>query len=191
MRQLTLLTLLLLTPLHAQEAPTAQDLRALRIAKAALVWRASAPWSFSPALAERLCSEHERYGIAADWWYSLANARYASGLNPRMSYRAGGMWARGLMDCTQRNAPPSAFADLGSADLFNPHVSIRNHCIEAGQYHQRTGRQGWALQRMVFLPSRPDCQRAWAEERKWRRVECTHLRILAQGYATGKLGDNP
>jgi len=154
-----------------------------RRAKCRAVWAASAPWSYSPELADFFVADHERRGIGPECWYSLCNARYSSGLRPKMSFRAGGMWARGLMDCTQLNGPRSAFRDLGTCDLFNPKVSIRNHCLEAAAFHAKTGREGWALQRKVFLPRSPDGRRAWAEVGKWRRVERRHLSYLAKWYA--------
>jgi len=173
-------TLLLLTTLTSPGTDTAVHQE--RVAKCRAIWQASAPWSYSPELAEFFVTEHERQCVGDQWWWSLCNARYASGLNPRMSCRGGGMWSRGLMDCTQLNRPRSAFRDLGTANLFDARVSIRNHCFEAGDYHRWTGREGWSLLRMVFLPRSPDGRRARAEVPKWRRVERQHQRYLQSWY---------
>jgi len=93
------------------------------------------------------------------------------------------MWARGLMDCTQRNGPRRRFRDLGTCDLFDARVSIRNHCLEASNLHRETGREGYSLLRAVFKPSKPDGKRARREELKWQRVEKQHLTILQSWYA--------
>ena len=151
---------------------------ALRRAKCRLLWRTVALWSYSEDLCEFFVAEHERIGLSADWYYSFCNAAHASGLNPRMSFRKGTVWARGLMDCTQRNGPCSAFRDLGSCDLFKPRVSIRNHCLEMNSLHRRSGREGWDLQRMVFLPRSPDGWRARKEQRKWQAKDRTFRAIL-------------
>ena len=173
--------LLNLPPALPTPAP-ALTISELRRAKCAYLWARVAPWSYSKGLCEFFVSEHEHIGLSADWYYSFCNAAHASGLNPRMSCRKGTMWARGLMDCTQRNGPYSAFRDLGSCDLFKPRVSIRNHCLEMNSLHTRSGREGWDLQRMVFLPRSPDGWRARKEERKWHAKDRTFRAIIADWY---------
>lgn len=166
----------------------------LRRAKCAYLWQRVNPKSFDPKLVAFFCREYEQAGIGPEWWFAFANWVYASGLNPRMSCRDGKLWARGLADCTQRNGPVKAFADLGSTDLFNPFVSVRNDRLETERYHKQTGLEGWALRRKVFLPGTPR-RWSWAqaearrmqEQRRWQRVEKRHLCLLSAGYAAGKL----
>jgi hypothetical protein len=161
-------------------APSASELRR---AKCAYLWARVAPWSYSKGLCGFFVNEHERIGLGSDWYYSFCNAAHASGLNPRMSFRKGGMWARGLMDCTQRNGPRSAFRDLGSCDLFKPKVSIRNHCLEMNSLHRQSRREGWSLQRAVFLPRSPDGWRARREQRKWQAKDRAFRAIMADWYS--------
>lgn len=158
--------------------------------KLTYLWKRYHAHSYSPQLVDRWCREHERYGIADLWYASFCNMSYASCLRPDMSCRGGGLWARGLCDCTQLNAPWSAFADLpGPRSLFNPHVSIRNHCIELSQ-KVRCGYDYWAALRAVFLPGAPNGSRAWAEQARWNRFDRQYQPALAMYFRERVKGYN-
>ena len=93
-----------LNPPSALPTPTpALTISELRRIKCAYLWARVAPGSYTKALCEFFVSEHERIGLSADWYYSFCNAAHASGLNPRMSFRKGTMWARGLMESPRGN----------------------------------------------------------------------------------------
>ena len=136
--------------------------------KLSRLWKKFYSHSYSPQIVEWWCSEHERYGIGDLWYASFCNMSYASGLNPRMSCRGGGLWARGLCDCTQLNGTRRDFADIGSTDLLDPRVSIRNHCIELSE-KVRHGYRDWEALRAVFLPNSPNGRRAMQEQHRWER----------------------
>ena len=158
-----------------------------RRGKLDFLWQALNAASYTPARAEFFCREHELQGIAADWWYSLLYAESGSSLEPRMTYSDGGMTARGIMDCTERQYPlAQALRRFGRWNLYDVECSIANHCFQAGCIHRGTGREGYALMRAVFKPDSPDGGRAYREQRKWERIERRHLRLLRDYYSTCK-----
>ena len=188
MLRLTLAAVLSAATVAAQPLTDAQ---VARRAKCQYLWQRLNATSYTPDRAAFFCHEHELQGIAEEWWYSLIYAYSGSdGLNPRMRYSAGGMTARGLMDCTERQYPlDQALRRFGRWDLYDVECSIANHCYQAGCIHRNTGREEYALMRAVFLPRSPDGRRARREQRRWQRIERRHLGLLAAGYASGAIGE--
>ena len=158
-----------------------------RRAKLTYLWKKYHAHSYSPALVERWCAEHERYGIADLWYISFCNMAYASCLRPNMSCRGGGLWARGLCDCTQLNGSWRDFRDIGSTDLFNPHVSIRNHCIELAA-KVRCGYDYWEALRAVFLPGSPNGGRSMQEQYRWSHYDGQYKPALAMYFREARRG---
>jgi len=165
------------------------DAQVARRDKCAYLWQRLNAASYTPDHADFFCREHELQGIAEEWWYSFLYAYSGSdGLNPRMTYSAGGMTARGLMDCTERQYPlDQALRRFGRWSLYDVECSIANHCYQAGCIRRNTGREGYALMRAVFLPRSPDGRRARREQRRWQRIERRHLGLLSAGYTSGEL----
>ena len=146
------------------------------------VWKTLYPWSYSQELADFFIQEHNRYGFLTYWKRSLVYGACGSSLKSNMTYSAGGMTTRGLMDCTQFNASKSEFADMGRVSLHNPKVSIRNHLIEMQEYHSK-GYAGWKLLRKVFIgPKNPNGRRAMSEYRKWLRKNTKHESVIQSWY---------
>ena len=163
---------------------------AARREKCAYLWRTLNAKTYAPSLVEAFCREHEMQGIAASWWHSFIYAHSGSdGLNPRMRYSAGGMTARGLMDCTERQYPlAQALRRFRKVDFYDTYFSIANHCFQAMCIHQSTGREGFALMRAVFLPRSPDGGRAWEEQNvRWASRDRRFRKLLAEGYRDGAL----
>ena len=131
------------------------------------LWQALAPWSYDPALCEFFVAEHRRRGIGKEWRYSFCYGFSGSGMVARMTYSAGGMTARGLMDCTELQIPRAeALRRFGTTDLHNERLSIANHCAQAAA----EGGTGWQRMRRVFLPGSPEGARAYKEQRRWESI---------------------
>jgi len=158
-------------PLHSAHlsALQSQDRRA----KCRVVWQASAPWSYSPGLADFFVGEHERRGIGPEWWYSLVYGKGNFGLT--IGKRAPGL-CYGPLDVKW----PGMAREVGARcpnDLRNPRLNIKAHCAEMAYYHRKTGREGFALLATVFYPASP------REYSRWRPVEKQHRAILAKWQA--------
>jgi hypothetical protein len=156
----------------------------------AYVWQRLAPWSFSVSRCEFFVAEHERQGIAAEWPASWCYGMSGSSMKPSMTYSAGGMTARGLMDATELQYPREQCRKrFGTTSLHDPQVSIATHVFQAAGIHHNTGRRGFSLMRAVFLPRAPDGGRARQEERRWRGIAGRMNKLLAaEGNAAGELG---
>jgi hypothetical protein len=134
-------------------------------------WQKMAPWSFAVARCEFFVNEHERQGIKGEWPYSFAYGMSGSSMRPGMSYSAGGMTARGLMDATELQYPRGqCLKRFGTTSLHDPQVSIATHVYQAAGIHRHTGRTGFSLMRAVFLPRAPDGGRARQEQRRWESI---------------------
>lgn len=142
--------------------------------KCRLLWSTHAPWSYSPDLADYLCSEHERRGIGPEWYFSLIYGMANFGL--RVGATAPGR-CYGPMDvkwpyCARSDAERLlAGRAWHQGILRDPYVNIACHTGEMARLHERTGRTGMALIRSVFYPAAPygrACNR-WAS--RWERVE--------------------
>jgi hypothetical protein len=145
----------------------------LRREKCRAVWQATAPWSYSRELSDYFVAEHERQGIAAEWWYSLAWGKANFGLT--LGKRAPGL-CYGPMDVKWPNGAKAAGAKRPD-DLRNPYTNIRAYCSLAGHWHRTTGRSGFRLLAITFYPARPH------EYPRWRPVEKQHQAILTRWYA--------
>jgi hypothetical protein len=177
---------LVIAALTLAGAGAGQDLHALRVAKCSHLWRTMAPWSYRAELVDYFIGEHERAGIGSEWFYSLLYGHSGSGLVANMTYSAGGMTARGLMDCTETHLPRAeALRRFGTTNLHNPWVSIATHVRQTQGLRKRTGRSGMALMRSVFLPARPDSGRAWREQRvRWEPRAARMRSHLSDWYCT-------
>jgi hypothetical protein len=187
------------SPAPTPGQPTLSPEQALRREQCATLWRQLYPWSYSPQLVDFFCGEHERAGMPEMWRYSLVYGASGSELRPNMVCRGGGMVSRGLMDCSwtfaaghRRQLEPllSGIRPWGPEALFDPWVSIRCHVLELAGYRQQTGREGWDLLRVVFLPASPDGARTRREQRRWLRLEGRHQSALAaqERVARGERG---
>lgn len=145
----------------------------LRREKCRAVWQATAPWSYSRELSDYFVSEHERLGIAAEWWYSLVYGKANFGLT--IGKRAPGL-CYGPMDVKWPNGAKAAGATKPD-DLRNPRTNIRAYCALASHWHRTTGRTGFRLLAITYYPARPH------EYPRWRPVEKQHQAILAKWYA--------
>lgn len=161
----------------AATAVSAQDLHAVRVAKARYVWRHIAPWSYRPALADFFVSEHERLGIGPEWPYSLCYGFSNFGLT--IGKRAPGK-CFGPMDCKWPGFARQAGCKRPD-DLRDPYRNITAHCLEMAYYHGRTGETGMALLARVFYPARPMYYHRWKPT--WARL----LAVLAAGYRAGEV----
>jgi hypothetical protein len=182
-------------PAPTAALPALSPEQALRRDKCAALWRQLYPWSYSPKLVDFFCGEHERAGMPDLWWHSLVYGASGSELRPSMICRGGGMVSRGLMDCSWTFAADhrgrlepllgvakqlSGSRPWGPEALFDPWVSIRCHVLELACYRRQTGRDGWDLLRVVFLPASPDGARTRREQRRWLRLEGRHEVALAR-----------
>ena len=187
----TLIALLLATgAAHAQPANLPGKHEAdLRLRKCAYIWVRLEPCHFSRDISDFFVQEHARAGIPGEWLVSLVYAHSGSGLDPGMTYSAGGMTARGLMDATELQYPRGqCLRRFGTTDLHDPWVSIATHVYQAAGIHASSGREGMALLRAVFLPQAPDGQRAWQEQTgRWEPRDARFRRIVAAGYASGAI----
>jgi len=172
-----LLALLLAAPAYTQQAEQAQ-----RRAKAAYLWQRVAPWSYSPALVEHFVSEHERLGIGPEWLASMSYGMANFGLS--VGKRAPGR-CFGPMDVRWPGYARQAGCRRPD-DLRDPYRNITAHCLEA-RAGVRRGHTGLALCRWIMMPSRPH---DWGRG-KFRKAWARHVRLIAQGYAAGKITPGP
>jgi len=152
-----------------------------RTRKVAVILTAFAPGRFTAEFARYWVEEHDRWNLPGEtYWHSLCYAHYGSGFKPGMTYSAGGMTSRGLLDNTNLHLSREQCKRFGTRSLLDAWLSVANHCAEASEYFRKTGRRGWSLLRKVFLPRSPDGQRARQEEARWRRLERAHLQLVKE-----------
>ena len=163
-------TLLLLTTLTSPGTDTAVHQE--RVAKCRAIWQASAPWSYSPELAEFFVTEHERQCVGDQWWFSLIYGKANFGLT--LHSRSPGL-CFGPLDVKW----PGFARQVGAhkpEDLRDPRLNIRAHVAEMAYYHRRTGETGTSLLARVFYPASPRYYH------RWRSVAREHERYLRSWY---------
>ena len=149
-----------------------------RRAKCAYIWQRVAPWSYNPKLVEHFVAEHERLGIGPEWFASMAYGMANFGLT--IGKRAPGR-CFGPMDVKWPGYARQAGCRRPD-DLRDPYRNITAHCLEAREGVRR-GHEGLALCRWIMYPARPH---DWGGGR-FRKAWARHQRIVAEGYAAGKL----
>lgn len=175
MRTIVALTVAIaaLTAAHADLAPDQQARRA----KCSYLWQRVAPWSYSPEIVEHLCAEHERLGIGEEWYYSMIYGFSQFGLT--IGKRAPGL-CYGPMD----HKWPGFARQAGCKrpeDLRDWRRNVTAHCLEMAHYRNRTGEHGLRLLARVFYPSAPRYYR------RWRPTDRRFRKLLAEGYAAGRI----
>lgn len=156
----------------------APDAKVLRRAKCAYLWQRMAPHSYSPEIVEHFISEHERMGIGPEWLASLTYGFANFGL--RLNKRAPGL-CYGPMDVKWGGYARRAGCRRPD-DLRNWQLNITAHCLEA-RVGVGKGYRGQALCRYIMFPARPHDWGGGRFRRTWQRC----LRLLAEGYAAGKI----
>lgn len=163
-----------------QAAPDARtDAEIARRAKCAYLWQQVAPWSAKPEVIEHFVAEHERLGIADQWYYSLIQGFSQFGLTI-------GKRAPGLCYGPTDHKWPGFARQAGCRkpdDLRDWRRNITAHCLEMAYYRQRNGETGMALLARVFYPARP------MYYRRWKPTDRRFRALLARGYAAGKIGE--
>jgi hypothetical protein len=157
----------------------------LRVSKCTRLWQTFAPWSYSADLVKFFISEHERRGIADQWYYSMIYGMANFGL--RIGAIAPGD-CYGPMDvkwpyCARSDAAYVIKGPWGRSALKDPYVNIACHAGEAA----RTGRRGMYMLRTVFYPAAPygrACN-AWAPQ--WDKWDRKFSACIDRGYSVGKL----
>lgn len=152
--------------------------KVLRRAKCAYLWQRVAPWSYSPEIVEHFCAEHERMGIGPEWLASLTYGMANFGLT--IGKRAPGL-CYGPMDVKWGGYARRAGCRRPD-DLRDWRRNITAHCLEA-RVGVGKGYRGQALCRYIMYPARPHDWGGGRFRQTWQRC----LRLLAEGYATGKI----
>ncbi len=178
-------------PAEAVAAPDAeaQAIHDLRVRKCERLWQTFAPWSYSEDLVDFFVTEHERRGIADQWYYSFLYGMANFGL--RAGATAPGH-CYGPMDCKWPYAARADAAHVlegawGESALRQPRVNIACHVGEMARHHESTEREGMALLRTVFYPAAPwgRATNRWAPQ--WSKWDRRCRACIERGYAVGKL----
>jgi len=140
-------------------AETKANLREIRVLKCQHIVKKLYPKSGFLPHVEYFIAQHEKYGIADEWQWSLAYGGANFGLKCNFRARNG---CAGPMDRPR-----------GST---NPRKNILAHVEETTRYH-RNGYRGYKLMQVVFYPARPH---DWGGG-KIRKAYNKHVKCL-EGY---------
>lgn len=150
--------------------------------KCAAIWGEVAPWSYDEDLTAYWCSEHERQGIAGEWYWSLvyghANFGLVVGREVNGCYGPCDVRWAFAQGCREECRALARGRPWTRALLRDPYVNIRVHVAEMCNYRDSNNAHGLTLLRHVFLPAAPGASVVDDQVSLWQQTDQQFRRIL-------------